>query len=118
MLEFILANQAFILGALSTLVVWLIWRITGKNIDKGSILAILTTILDIVQDIANNPATKDLPNFDKKKLAVEQVSAALPEKKKNLVTKVFGSVGAAVEYVYKNRKWLFSAATLLMKKVF
>lgn len=118
MWEFILANQTFILGMLATLIVWAVWKITGHSVDKTKIMAILGIILDIIQDIKINPKTANLSDFEKKALAIKRVEAALPAKKKNLVQKVFGTVGGAVEYVYHNRKWLLGAATAALKAVF
>ena len=107
-MDFIIANQAFILGLLTTLIVWIIFRIKGKNLDKTKINAALAIILDIIQDIKINPATKNLDDFAKKQLAVERATKSLPDKQTSLVMKVFGTVGGAVEYVFHNRKWLFS----------
>ena len=90
-MEFIIANQAFILGLLASLIVWIIFRVTGKTLDKTKINSALAIILDIIQDIKVNPATKSLPST--------QVG---------LVMKIFGTIGGAVEYVFHNRKWLFS----------
>ena len=118
MWEFILANQTFILGMLATLIVWVVWKITGHSVDKTKILAILGIILDIIQDIKINPKTAELSDFEKKALAIQRVEALLPLKKKNLAQKVFGSIGGAVEYVYQNRKWMLGAATSLAKAVF
>ena len=107
-MDFIIANQAFILGLLTTLIVWIIFRITGKNLDKTKINAALAIILDIIQDIKINPATRELEDYAKKQLAVERATQSLPDKQTSLVMKVFGTVGGAVEYVFHNRKWLFS----------
>ena len=54
-------------------------------------------------------------------MAVAKVTTALSgkkKKKKGLVLKTFGTIGGAVEFVYRNRKWLFSAAGKLAKAVF
>jgi hypothetical protein len=107
-MDFIIANQAFILGLLTTLVVWIIYRITGKTLDKTKINAALAIILDIIQDIKINPATKDLDDYAKKQLAVERATKSLPAKQTNVILKVFGTIGGAIEYVFHNRKWLFS----------
>ena len=117
-MDFIIANQELIVTVGSLVIAWLIALIWKKSADKTQIAAALTMILDIVQDIANNPDTRNLENFQKKDLAIAKVEAALPPPKKNLVKKVFGSVGGAVEFVWKNRKWLFSAAGKLIKVVF
>lgn len=118
MLEFIIANQSLILPLLAGVIVWIIAAIWKRSVDKASIVTILATILDIVQDIANNPDTRNLENYQKKDLAVAKAEAALTGKKKNLVTKIFGSVGAAVEFVYKNRNWIFAAFGKIIKGVF
>ncbi|PKN78191.1 MAG: hypothetical protein CVU48_09080 [Candidatus Cloacimonetes bacterium HGW-Cloacimonetes-1] len=107
-MDFIIQNQEFILGLIATLLVWLIAKVTGKLLDKTKINAALAILLDIIQDIKINPATKDLDDYAKKQLAVERATKTLPAKQTNLVLKVFGTVGGAVEYVFHNRKWLFS----------
>lgn len=117
-MDLIIQNQELFVTLVSLVIAWLIALIWKKSADKGQIAAALTMILDIVQDIANGPDTRNLDNARKKDLAVAKVEAALPAKKKNLVKKVFGTVGGAVEFVYRNRKWLFSAAGKLVKAVF
>ena len=107
-MDFIIQNQAFILGLLTTLIVWIIFRLTGKSLDKTKINAALAIILDIIQDIKINPATKDLDDYAKKQLAVERATKSLPAKQTNVILKVFGTIGGAIEYVFHNRKWLFS----------
>lgn len=108
-MEFIINNQQFLIGIAVTLIVWVIAKITGKTLDKTKLTAALTTILDIIQDIKTNPNTKNLEDSAKKQLAVERVAKALPEKSTNIILKVFGTIGGAIEYVFHNRKWLFSA---------
>jgi len=103
-MDFIFANQAFILGLITTLIVWIIFKITGKTLDKTKI----NSALAIIQDIKINPATKDLDDYAKKQLAVERATKSLPGNQTNLVMKIFGTIGGAVEYVFHNRKWLFS----------
>jgi hypothetical protein len=71
-------------------------------------LAALATILDVIQDIKTGPETANLTDNEKKQLAVERVTKALPEKHTSLLTKAFGTIGGAVEFVFHNRKWLFS----------
>lgn len=117
-MDLITQNQELVVTVLSILIVWIIGLIWKKSADKVQIAAALTMILDIVQDISNNPATKALGNAAKKELAVSKVQNALPRKKKNLILKAFGTVGGAVEFVYRNRKWLLSAAGKLVKAVF
>jgi len=107
-MDFIIQNQAFILGLLTTIIVWIIFRVTGKSLDKTKINSALAIILDIIQDIKVNPATKDLDNYAKKQLAMERAAKSLPAKQANLILKVFGTIGGAIEYVFHNRKWLFS----------
>ena len=107
-MDFIFANQQFILGLVSALVVWIISRTTGSVIDKAKVNSALAIILDIIQDIKINPATKDLDDYAKKQLAVERATKSLPGNQTNLVMKIFGTIGGAVEYVFHNRKWLFS----------
>ena len=107
-MDFIIANQAFILGLITTLIVWIIFKITGKTLDKTKINSALAIILDIIQDIKINPATRELDDYAKKQLAVERATKSLPSNQTNLVMKIFGTVGGAVEYVFHNRKWLFS----------
>jgi len=107
-MDFIFANQAFILGLLTSFIVWIIFRVTGKTMDKTKINSALAIILDIIQDIKTNPATRNLDDFAKKQLAVERAAKSLPAKQTNLILKVFGTIGGAIEYVFHNRKWLFS----------
>lgn len=107
-MDFIFANQEFILGLVSALVVWIISRTTGTLIEKAKVNSALAIILDIIQDIKINPATKDLDDYAKKQLAVERATKSLPGNQTNLVMKIFGTIGGAVEYVFHNRKWLFS----------
>lgn len=105
-MDFIAHNSSFIIGIVAAVVVWLLGKMGIKGLDKTQISAILTIILDIIQDIKTNPATKDLDDYSKKQLAVKRVELALPTKKKNLISKVFGSIGAAIEYVFHNKKEL------------
>ncbi len=116
-MNFIIENQALILTLLGAVIVWILGLIFKKQIDKAKIVQILTIILDIVQDIANEPASRSLENHEKKTLAVSRVESALDLRKKARLGSIFGSIGAAVEFVYKNRKWLFSAAGKLIKGV-
>lgn len=117
-MNFIIDNQGLIIPLLAAVVVWIIGAIFKRQLDKQKISALLTLVLDIVQDIANGPETRALENHEKKELAVARVEAALPPKKKTFMQKVFGSVGGAVEFVWKNRKWLFLAAGKVYKAVF
>ncbi|HPI26108.1 MAG: hypothetical protein QM233_04125 [Candidatus Cloacimonadota bacterium] len=107
-MDFIFANQEFLLGLISAIIVWIVSRSTGRLIDKTKVNSALAIILDIVQDIKINPATRELDDYAKKQLAVERATKALPAKQTNLVLKVFGTIGGAIEYVFHNRKWLFS----------
>lgn len=107
-MDFIFANQEFILGLISAIIVWIVSRSTGRLIDKTKVNSALAIILDIIQDIKINPATRELDDYAKKQLAVERATKALPAKQTNLVLKVFGTIGGAIEYVFHNRKWLFS----------
>ena len=107
-MDFIFANQEFLLGLISAIIVWIVSRSTGRLIDKTKVNSALAVILDIVQDIKINPATRELDDYAKKQLAVERATKALPAKQTNLVLKVFGTIGGAIEYVFHNRKWLFS----------
>ncbi len=90
-MDFIVQNQQFILGLGATLIAWLIARITGKTLDKTKLNAALATILDIVQDIKTGSTTATLSDSEKKQLAVERVTKALPEKQNSLLTKMFGT---------------------------
>ncbi len=114
--EFLTSNMQFILGLIATLVVWLIAKWTGAAIDKSKIIALLSLILEIIQDIKTNPATAELSNPQKKALAVAKIEA-LPAKQKNLAQKIFGTLGGAVEFVYHNRNALATAAAAIIKKV-
>lgn len=106
-MDFILQNHEFILGLATTLTAWVIARITGKSLDKTKLNAALATILDIIQDIKTGPETRNLDDSAKKQLAVERTVKALPEKHSGLLTRVFGTIGGAVEFVFHNKKWLF-----------
>lgn len=81
--EFLTSNMQFILGLIATLVVWLIAKWTGAAIDKSKIIALLSMILEIIQEIKTNPETAELPEPDKKALAVQKIEA-LPAKQKSL----------------------------------
>ena len=107
-MDFIFANQEFLLGLISAIIVWIVSRSTGRLIDKTKVNSALAIILDIVQDIKINPATRELDDYAKKQLAVERATKARPAKQTNLVMKIFGTIGGAIEYVFHNRKWLFS----------
>lgn len=117
-MDFFLQNMELIFGLLSALIAWIIGIIWKKQIDKAKIRIILLAILDVVDDIAANPDTAGLDNAVKKSEALKRVEAILSDKKRNLLQKVFGTVGAAVEYVYKNRKWMLAAAGKIVKVVF
>ncbi|MCB5262988.1 MAG: hypothetical protein LHW64_06910 [Candidatus Cloacimonetes bacterium] len=119
-MDFILNNQQIMVSMLSLVIVWIISLIWKKSADKAQIASALTQILDIIQDIANGAETRGLDNDVKKQMAVAKVTTALSgkKKKKGLVLKTFGTIGGAVEFVYRNRKWLFSAAGKLAKAVF
>jgi hypothetical protein len=110
-MDFITGNQQFVIGIAATLIVWVIAKLTGKTLDRTKLSAALATILDIIQDIKTNPLTKDLDDYAKKQLAVERTAKSLPEKLTNIVIKAFGTIGGAIEYVFHNKKWLFSAGT-------
>jgi hypothetical protein len=112
-MDFIINNQQFLIGIVATLIVWVIAKVTGKTLDRTKLAAALATILDIIQDIKTNPNTKNLEDAAKKQLAVERVAKALPEKHTNIILKIFGTIGGAIEYVFHNRKWLFSAGKLV-----
>lgn len=103
-MNFIAKYKTFLLGILSSLVVWILARIGIRGVDKAQVTALLAVILDIVQDIKTNPETKDLDDFEKKQVAVKRVEQALPEEKKSLLKKVFGSIGGAIEWVFHNKK--------------
>jgi hypothetical protein len=118
MYDLLIANQQFIIGLIAAIIVWLIAKWTGKSVEKTQIMSILTIILDIIQDVKTNPATANLTDYEKKKVAINKVIIALPVKKQTLLKKVFGTIGGAVEFVFQNRKTLVAAAALLLKKVF
>jgi hypothetical protein len=84
-MDFIFANQEFLLGLISAIIVWIVSRSTGRLIDKTKVNSALAIILDIVQDIKINPATRELDDYAKKQLAVERATKALPAKQTNLV---------------------------------
>lgn len=116
MYDIIIANQELIISGLALVLTWLIALIWKKTVDKSKLVSILMMILDIAQDVKNrNPEATD---EQKKKLSVAKVENLLAPKKLNLVKKVFGTVGAGVEFVWKNRKILMTAIPVLLKKVF
>ncbi|MCB5285543.1 MAG: hypothetical protein LHW45_08155 [Candidatus Cloacimonetes bacterium] len=117
-MNFIIENQALIMPLLGAVIVWILGLLVKKQIDKAKIIQILTIILDVIQDINNEPATKSLENHEKKQLAVTRVNSALPAKRKTTLEKVFGTIGGAIEFVYTQRKWLFAGAQKLIKAVF
>ncbi len=119
-MDFIFNNQQVMVSVFSLIIVWIISLIWKKDADKGQISSALFMILDIVQDLANGP---DLDDAVKKSMAVAKTEKVLgldkkSKKKKNLLLKTFGTVGGAVEFVYRNRKWLASAAGKIAKAVF
>ncbi len=106
-------NQEFVVTAISFIVVWLIGLIWKRSADKSQIAAAITMILDIVQDIANSDANK--PNAEKKQKAIALVEKALPKKKKSLILKTFGTIGGAIEFVWKSRKTIGKAFTKIKR---
>jgi hypothetical protein len=117
-MDFISQNQELVVTVLSLLISWLIAIVWKKSVSRAALVAALHQILDLVQDIANAPDTRDLDDASKKQHAVSRVEAALPQKKVKLLQKVFGTIGGAVEFVWKNRKMLLPAAAKLVKVVF
>jgi len=61
-MDFIYANQEFILGLISALVVWIISRTTEKLIDKAKVNSALTIILDIKINTATKIRRQDRIN--------------------------------------------------------
>lgn len=116
--DFMLQNTQFFMGLIATLLVWVAYKIWTVKIDKNKVLNVLALILDIIQDIKNGDDTGKLPNAEKKALAVDLVEKTIAPKKKKWIQKVFGSIGGAVEFVYHNRKSLFTAAAALLKRSF
>lgn len=62
-MNFIEKYKTFLLGILSSLIIWILARIGIRGVDKASVTALLAVILDIVQDIKTNPETKDLDDY-------------------------------------------------------
>lgn len=116
MFELIINNQELVLNLLAGLLVIIIGWLFKRQVDKSKLLAALSMILDINQDIANQ--RPNATNEQKKQFAIDAVKAALPAPKLSLVKKVFGTVGGAIEFVWKNRNTLITATALLLKKVF
>lgn len=116
--DFLMANQAFLLAFIATIVVWFIAKWTGSAVDKTKIVALMSMILEIIQDIKTNPKTAGLTDSEKKAFAVDRIGKTLPKKKQALAKKIFGTLGGAVEFVYHNRNALVSAAAAIIKKVF
>ncbi|MCB5269806.1 MAG: hypothetical protein LHW43_06870 [Candidatus Cloacimonetes bacterium] len=117
-MDVIFNNQELVVTVLSLVITWVIAMIWKKNANRAAIIVALNQILDIVQDIANAPDTRHLDDAAKKDLAVSKINSSLPNKRKTLIGKVFGGVGGAVEFVWKNRKMLVPAAVKLVKVVF
>jgi len=116
-MDFMTNNQELVVTVLSLVISWLIALIWKKSVNRAALMAVLHQILDIAQDIANGPETRNLDDAAKKELAINKINLSLPNKRKTLINKVFGSVGGAVEFVWKNRKMLVPAATKLVKVV-
>jgi type II secretory pathway pseudopilin PulG len=53
-MDIIGTNSTYIIGIVAAIVVWLLSKMGIKNLDKAQIAAILTIILDIIQDIKTN----------------------------------------------------------------
>lgn len=117
-MNFILTNQELVVTVVSLIITWIVAAIWKKSLNRASVVAVLFQILDIMQDIDNSPDTAILSDDRKKSLMLTNVEARVPAKKKKLVRKVFGSVGGAAEFVWKNRKMLVPAVTKLVKVVF
>ena len=117
-MDYIMQNSEIFVAVVSLLLTWVITRISKVQIDRTKVIAILNLILDLCQDIANGNATKDLPDAEKKALAVAAVVKTMPAGKQKLIKKVFGTVGGAVEFAWKNRKSLGDASAKLVKAVF
>lgn len=116
MFDLIINNQELFLNLLAGLLVILIGWLFKRQVDKSKLITALSMILDIIQDIANK--RPNATNEAKKQLAIDAVTAALPAKKLSLVKKVFGTLGGAIEFVWKNRSTLITATAILLKKVF
>lgn len=116
--DFLLNNTQFFLGLITTLIVWAIYKISQVRVDKNKVLNVLGLILDIIQDIKTGDATSELPDSKKKLLAIDLIEKSVPPKKKKFIQRVFGSLGGAVEFVYHNRKSLFTAAAAVLKKIY
>lgn len=117
MYELLLQNQELIAGLVSAIIVWIIYRVWGVNMDKSKIFPAVCMVLDIIQDIKTGPKTFELSDAEKKKMAVRELERLVPQKKKNLLVRTFGSLGGAVEFVYLNRKSLWQAAAKFAKAV-
>ena len=116
MFDVILQNQELAVNLMAALIVLLISLIFKRQVEKSKLVNVLFLILDICQDVANkNPEYSD---DEKKKSSVAKIEQYLAPTKKKLVTKIFGSIGGAAEFVWKNRKTLISATSVLLKKVF
>ncbi len=117
-MDFILQNQEIVVTVLSLVITWLITLIWKKSVNRAALIAVLNQILDLAQDIANGADTRELDDASKKQIAINKTEALVPVKKKKLLEKVFGSIGGAVEFVWKNRTMLVPAAVKLAKVVF
>lgn len=117
-MDYIMQNSEIFVAVVSLLLTWLLGRIWKVQVDRTKVIAILNLVLDLCQDIANGATTKDLPDAEKKSLAVQKITSVMPAGKQKLITKVFGSIGGAVEFAWKNRKWLGDASVKIAKAVF
>lgn len=116
MMELILQNSSFLLGFIASLIVWIVYKLWKVAISKDHIMAILTTILAIIQEVKTNPKTIDLSDYKKLDTASTIVENRLPAKDVGWLKKVFGSVKGAVEFVFHNKSTLVSAAKWLVKR--
>ena len=102
-----------VFGVIMTLILTLIGFVFKKKLSKQRINALAIAIYDIIQDLR----FKEMPNEAKRRLALEQIDKNFNKKDKSLLSKVFGSAGGALEYVYKNREWLLTAGSLARRLI-
>lgn len=95
-----------ILGALASAIAWAAFKLFRVKLSKNLLTAGLGLLLDIIQNIKTGPNTAQLTDYEKKKEAVAQATAQLSQTHIKLLTKVFGSLGGAIEYVFHNKSVL------------
>ena len=99
MLEDLLTNPQ-VQYALAAIVAVILGFIFKKKIDRMLIKDLLLAIFALIfQEEAENPASKQGAN--KKKNVVKKINEKFREDEKSKLTKVFGTIGKAVDWTFK-----------------